>query len=922
MLDDVTEAANQTAKPNMQHPDQTNKLVIDQVAQSLLVPADKPVVDDQNTLQPSEGISKLNSNTDEEVMTRSSAHPDEFDSPNNTDKDLLAAAVRRLDSFQCFQLMDSLALKYDTLVSKANFTLKNLPDNLLNFISINDVEIIKSVGLGAQGEIFLCKLTESYLNNIYLKKTGLSSFNNLLALKVMGKEEISKNMHRSFFEIEREILCKSLHSNWLLGMHASFQDEFNIYFLTDYLSGGDLFALLEEFGEFSIELIRIYAAYTICALEELHLMGFIHRDIKPDNLLIDAAGHIKLADFGSSIKNKGFILNTGIPIGTPDYISVEVLNLQQKYKQYNETCDFWSLGVMLYELWYDELPFHHENLTETYKKINSIDFCFPNGHKRQIPHDLKDLIRNLIIEPEKRLNIKAIKKHLFFESINFDDLKSIKPIYVPPPIDLTVKIQPVIKKKPTNSHNQFLGFSYDPIVLEEVIIQNQFIAPSVRRTTLGRKSVPSVYYSNMSNEDINNKKENNENIQKEITLLTDKLRNLQFSIKKQEEKKETLTKEIEELNDKLAAIGVLQDNNKNINATVSLEKYNKLVEVVKSNQTLHKNLNQKISSIEEDIKSVENAFQLLIGFMKTTSKSKPSNTKDIKKNREEISNLLLKIEQLEFYIKSLEISVSKYKNLNDKLKVVKTTNLEFNIKIRLIFKNNQPINNYKSLIRDEQGMLKIDNNNIKINKLIHPLANTLIKDVSEYEITSLRGLDRNSMKFILLMDSIQNIKFSRNKRVDINSLKSNINNKKKMYESFCNLKISNKESLKHFDIQKENLLVQIKELEKEYKKVQESSEFIEEQIEEEEEVLHEFKNHVFKMHKFSDVILCAFCSKALTNNAGYECKFCNMSTHEGCFSSVRETCEFYQAVAKGLTVYVNAENQSDKDALFAMFDRS
>lgn len=859
-------------------------------------------------------------------------------------------SIKRLDSFQCFQLMDSLALKYDTLMLSGNFSPMHVSENLKDFISINDIIIIRSVGLGAQGEIFLCQLSESYLNNIYLKKTGLKSFNNILALKVMGKEEISKNMHRSFFEIEREILCKSLNSNWLLGMHASFQDEYNIYFLTDYLSGGDLFTLFEQIGEFNIELIRFYAACTVLALEELHGMGFIHRDIKPDNILIDSFGYIKLADFGSSIKNKDKILNTGVPIGTPDYISIEVLNLQQKYKEYDENCDLWSLGVMLYELWYDELPFNHENLTETYKKINSIQYCFPNNNPLRImPIELKRLIENLIIEPEKRLNIQEIKKHEFFKEIDFNTLRYESPPFIPPSIDMFKDKNCFIKKKQTNSHNQFLGFSYDPIVLEEVIIENQFIAPSNRRTTIGKKSV-----SIINNIQINEK----ENIKNEVKRLEEKqyelnetLLKLQEIIKKQEDYKKEIENKIEDSKNLIEDLNLQEEKIKNEIESKKIEKnlidlnnkeviegegedikeikkekerykimLSKMINVLKSNALCNLKLQERIKGIEEEIKIIENSFEILISFMKNSNKS--TNTKDNKKNREEVSNLLLKVDQLEIYIKSLETELSKYKNLNDKLQKVKASNLEFNIKIQIIIKNKEYLNSYKSIEREVKSILKIDKENIKINKLTHPLTNVLIKDLSEYEITSIRGLDRNSLKFILLADSVKNIKFSRNKRIDISSLKNNINNKKKMYESFCNLKINNKESLKQFDIQKNNLLSQIKILEKEYKLALKNSDISNEKDLIEEECIHEFKNHIFKKHKFSDVVLCAFCSKALTNNAGYECKFCKMTTHEGCFSSVRESCEFYQALSKGLTIYINTYNQTDKEALFAMFEKS
>uniref|UniRef100_A0A672QEB1 non-specific serine/threonine protein kinase n=1 Tax=Sinocyclocheilus grahami TaxID=75366 RepID=A0A672QEB1_SINGR len=306
--------------------------------------------------------------------------------------------------------IDSFLNRYEKAVTR----LKELQ------VKLDDFDRVKLIGRGAFGAVQLVRHKAS--QQVY-------------AMKQLSKFEMVKRSDSAFFWEERDIMAFSK-SPWIVQLCCAFQDEKYLYLVMEFMPGGDLVTLTSNY-DIPEEWAQFYTAEVVLALDAIHSLGFIHRDIKPDNMLLDRNGHLKLADFGTCMKmDSSRMVRCDTAVGTPDYISPEVLMSQGGTGYYGRECDWWSVGVFIYELLVGDTPFYAESLVGTYGKImdHKNSLTFPDDI--EMSKKAKDLICAFLSDREVRLGrsgVDEIKCHPFFKNDQwtFDTIRDTMAPVVP-----------------------------------------------------------------------------------------------------------------------------------------------------------------------------------------------------------------------------------------------------------------------------------------------------------------------------------------------------------------------------------------------------------------------------------------------------------------------------------------------------------
>ncbi|RKP04121.1 hypothetical protein CXG81DRAFT_120, partial [Caulochytrium protostelioides] len=278
--------------------------------------------------------------------------------------------------------------------------------------TLDDFHLIRRIGKGGFATVYLVRFKSS---------TG-----RYWALKCLRKAELVRVKQEHQIINEKRVLSQVRHP-FIVEMFQTFQNATHLFMILEYVAGGDLFTFLRQMKFFEERVARFYAAETLLAIEYLHSMGIIYRDLKPENILLDTTGHIKLADFGFA---KVIHDTTASFCGTPDYIAPEMI----RSVPYDKSVDWWSFGVLIFELISGKTPFEDDSSDKIYHKIRDGHI---NWHPRIGPEPRLLISGLLQLNPHQRLGYRgdgaAIKKGPWLNALDWHvvEARGMTPPHIP-----------------------------------------------------------------------------------------------------------------------------------------------------------------------------------------------------------------------------------------------------------------------------------------------------------------------------------------------------------------------------------------------------------------------------------------------------------------------------------------------------------
>ncbi|XP_042252839.1 cGMP-dependent protein kinase 1-like isoform X4 [Thunnus maccoyii] len=293
---------------------------------------------------------------------------------------------------------------YEDAEVKAKYEAENA---FFSSLRLNDFNIIDTLGVGGFGRVEL----------VQLKSEEAKTF----AMKILKKRHIVDTRQQEHIRSEKHIMTEA-HSDFVVRLYRTFKDSKYLYMLMEACLGGELWTILRDRGSFEDSTTRFYTGCVVEAFAYLHAKGIIYRDLKPENLILDSRGYAKLVDFGFA-KKIGFCKKTWTFCGTPEYVAPEII----LNKGHDVSADYWSLGILMYELLTGSPPFSGPDPMKTYNIIlRGIDMIeFPKKITKNAANLIKKLCRD---NPSERLGnlkngVKDIQKHKWFEGFNWEGLR-------------------------------------------------------------------------------------------------------------------------------------------------------------------------------------------------------------------------------------------------------------------------------------------------------------------------------------------------------------------------------------------------------------------------------------------------------------------------------------------------------------------